>query len=80
MENIPLVIVILMLAFTVLSWAVSNNGYSQSPPAQSPLPIAGLCPSGQAPVLNGTGQPVIDNQTHSVKCIPIDASGNFLGQ
>jgi hypothetical protein len=60
---------------TLIAFTVFNTGY-----AQMSLPISNICPSGHAPVLDANGQPVIDPQTNSPVCKPVDAFGNVFGK
>jgi hypothetical protein len=75
MEQISITIAVLTLAVVLLLWPVLIVGG-----AESAAPGSDSCPSGQAPVLNETGKPIINKQTHSITCLPIDAYGNLLGQ
>jgi hypothetical protein len=64
----------IILALTIVSWANFKPAYTQSP-----TPNSASCPPGQVAVVNN-GKPVINNQTHSIMCTPIDALGASLGR
>ena len=72
MRQKPITVLVILLAVGVIPSLIFNSGYAQ-------LNSTNSCPSGQVPVVKG-GKAVIDNQTHSIKCIPIDASAALLGQ
>lgn len=65
-------ILVILITVAVIPSLIFTSGYAQVNSTTS-------CPSGQVPVVKG-GKAVIDNQTHSLKCIPIDASAALFGQ
>ena len=73
MKQVLLAIVVITSAIITTSNAIFTIVYAQAPPN------TGSCPPGQVPVLNN-GKPVINPQTNSVQCTPIDAMGSLLGQ
>lgn len=48
--------------------------------AQLSLSMSNECPSGQAPVLDSDDKPVINPETNSGVCKPVDVFGNVFGK
>lgn len=72
MRQTLLAIVVITSVLIAASCALFNSAYAQSPPN------SGSCPAGQIPELNN-GKPVINKETHSIKCTTIDTIGSLLG-
>lgn len=69
MQWLYLVIVMIVSAIVVFSFAVFDKGFAQSFD----------CPTGQAPVIGADGKQLID-ASGNPQCSPIDAFNNLFGK
>lgn len=67
--------VVVTVISTLVGFIIFNIGDSQMI-----LSTSNDCPSGQAPVLDSDGKPVINPETDSAVCKPVDVFGNVFGK